>query len=55
LYGADKYVRYAGNLDENALNTLRASSDVEVIAEDGIMHIMASITQLVNSLSASRL
>ncbi|TEB37925.1 serine protease [Coprinellus micaceus] len=36
---------FASNLDENALNTLRASSDVEVIAEDGIMHITESITQ----------
>ncbi|KAF6748693.1 serine protease [Ephemerocybe angulata] len=36
---------FASNLDENALNTLRASDDVEVIAEDGIMYTTAAITQ----------
>lgn len=36
---------FASHLDDNALNTLRASADVEVIAEDGIMHHMEAITQ----------
>ncbi|KAJ3502962.1 hypothetical protein NLJ89_g8650 [Agrocybe chaxingu] len=31
----------ASNLDTNSLNTLRASADVELISEDGIMHTMA--------------
>ncbi|TFK25386.1 serine protease [Coprinopsis marcescibilis] len=35
----------AGNLNEEALNTLRASEDVEYITEDGIVHTMAAVTQ----------
>ena len=33
-----------GHLSADALNTLRTSSDVEAIAEDGIMHTMATQT-----------
>ncbi|CDO71600.1 hypothetical protein BN946_scf184911.g70 [Trametes cinnabarina] len=36
---------FAGILDENALNALRANPDVEYIAEDGIVHINAAVTQ----------
>ncbi|RXW25686.1 hypothetical protein EST38_g147 [Candolleomyces aberdarensis] len=36
---------FASNLNENALNTLRASTDVEVITEDGVMHTMTPVTQ----------
>jgi hypothetical protein len=31
-----------GALDENTLNVLRLSEDVEYITEDGIMHTMAT-------------
>jgi hypothetical protein len=37
-----------GDLNEETLDALRASPDVEYIAEDGIMHTMA--TQLVHHL-----
>lgn len=36
---------FASNLDQNALNALRASDDVETIAEDGIMHTTAAVSQ----------
>lgn len=36
---------FAGSLDEDVLNELRANPDVESIAEDGIMHTMATVTQ----------
>ncbi|KAJ2932569.1 hypothetical protein H1R20_g4571, partial [Candolleomyces eurysporus] len=36
---------FASNLNENALNTLRASNDVDVITEDGVMHTMTPVTQ----------
>ncbi|KIM37988.1 hypothetical protein M413DRAFT_448033 [Hebeloma cylindrosporum] len=35
---------FAGALDENTLNSLRLSEDVEYISEDGIMHTMATQT-----------
>ncbi|KXN86834.1 Subtilisin-like serine protease pepC [Leucoagaricus sp. SymC.cos] len=35
---------FAGHLDEDTLNALRASPDVESIAEDGIMHTMVTQT-----------
>ncbi|KAF8167100.1 serine protease [Crassisporium funariophilum] len=35
---------FAGDLDTDALNALRASPDVEFIAEDGIMHTMVTQT-----------
>ncbi|KAF9445349.1 peptidase 1 [Macrolepiota fuliginosa MF-IS2] len=35
---------FAGNFDDNTLNTLRANPDVESIAEDGIMHTMVTQT-----------
>ncbi|TFK41179.1 serine protease [Crucibulum laeve] len=35
---------FAGSLSEDALNTLRASDDVEYIQEDGIMHTMVTQT-----------
>ncbi|TFK31791.1 serine protease [Crucibulum laeve] len=35
---------FAGNLDTDTLNALRASPDVEYIAEDGIMHTMTTQT-----------
>jgi cerevisin len=37
---------FAGELDEETLNALRANPDVEIIAEDGIMHTM--VTQSVH-------
>ncbi|KAI0669858.1 serine protease [Trametes maxima] len=36
---------FAGTLEDDALNALRASPDVEYIAEDGIFHINAAVTQ----------
>lgn len=33
---------FAGHLDDDTLNALRASPDVESIAEDGIMHTMVT-------------
>ncbi|KAF8996963.1 serine protease [Cyathus striatus] len=36
---------FAGHLDTNTLNILRASTDVESISEDGIMHTMSNVTQ----------
>lgn len=36
---------FAGEFDEDTLNALRASPDVESIAEDGIMHTMATALQ----------
>lgn len=35
---------FAGNFDEGTLNALRANPDVELIAEDGIMHTMVTQT-----------
>ncbi|KAJ3576376.1 hypothetical protein NP233_g467 [Leucocoprinus birnbaumii] len=35
---------FAGHLDEDTLNALRANPDVELIAEDGIMHTMVTQT-----------
>ncbi|KAI0651894.1 serine protease [Trametes meyenii] len=36
---------FAGILEDDALNALRASPDVEYIAEDGIFHINTAVTQ----------
>ena len=36
---------FSGKLDEQTLQELRANPDVESIAEDGIMHTMATTTQ----------
>lgn len=33
---------FAGHLDDDALNALRANPDVQSIAEDGIMHTMTT-------------
>ena len=33
---------FAGNFDEETLNNLRENTDVELIAEDGIMHTMVT-------------
>ncbi|KAG5639229.1 hypothetical protein H0H81_005303 [Sphagnurus paluster] len=35
---------FAGNLDENTINALRNSQDIEWISEDGIMHTMVTQT-----------
>ncbi|THH19727.1 hypothetical protein EW146_g1486 [Bondarzewia mesenterica] len=44
-WNADFLNGYAGNFDDASLTALRASPDVEYIAEDGIMHITATVTQ----------
>ncbi|KAH9485655.1 Alkaline serine protease [Psilocybe cubensis] len=36
---------FAGNFDDAVLDELRLDEDVEYIAEDGIMHTMATVTQ----------
>lgn len=36
-----------GTLEADALNALRANPDVDYIAEDGILHINAAVTQSV--------
>ena len=36
---------FAGRLDDETLRELRANPDVESIAEDGVMHTMATVTQ----------
>lgn len=33
---------FAGHFDDDTLNALRANPDVEIIAEDGIMHTMTT-------------
>ena len=41
-------INHTGALDQNALNTLRASDEVETIAEDGIMYTTAALVQCVH-------
>jgi len=43
-----------GDLDTDTLNTLRASSDVESISEDGIMHTMTTQYVRYNTISIRR-
>ena len=43
-----------GDLDTDTLNTLRASSDVESISEDGIMHTMTTQYVRYNTVSIRR-